>query len=67
MTQPEIDREVSRVTGESMGTIKRRGFSILPLPGDYPDDDQHPNPFSRSLRFDRLQGVQSLKLKLRIL
>lgn len=44
MTQVEIDREVSRATGETMGTIKRRGFSILPLPGDYSDDEPHVLP-----------------------
>ena len=39
MTQTELDREVSRATGESMGTIRRQGFSILPLPDDSFDDE----------------------------
>ena len=38
MTQAELDRAVSRATGESMGTIRRQGFSILPLPDDFADD-----------------------------
>ena len=41
MTQAEIDRAVSRSTGETMETIKRRGFSILPLPYDEGDDEPH--------------------------
>jgi len=39
MSQAELDREVSRATGESMGTIRRQGFSILPLPDDSFDDE----------------------------
>ena len=39
MSQAELDREVSRATGESVGTIRRQGFSILPLPDDYLDDE----------------------------
>ena len=39
MTQAELDREVSRATGESRDTIRRQGFSILPLPDDFTDDE----------------------------
>ena len=39
MSQAELDLEVSRATGESVGTIRRQGFSILPLPGDSLDED----------------------------
>lgn len=39
MSQSELDREVSRATGESMGTIRRKGFSMLPLPDDSFDDE----------------------------
>lgn len=39
MSQAELDREVSRATGESVGTIRRQGFSILPLPDDFVDDE----------------------------
>ena len=39
MTQTELDREVSRATGESRDTIRRQGFSILPLPDDFVDDE----------------------------
>jgi hypothetical protein len=44
MTQPEIDREVSRVTGETMRAIKQRGFSVLPLRDAYFDDESHVLP-----------------------
>ena len=39
MTQADLNREVSRATGESVGTIRRQGFSILPLPDDDVDDE----------------------------
>ena len=39
MTQAELEREVSRATGESRDTVRRQGFSILPLPGDYGEDE----------------------------
>ena len=39
MSQAELDREVSRATGESVGTIRRQGFSMLPLPDDAFDDE----------------------------
>ena len=30
MTQADLEREVSRATGESRRTVRRRGFSMLP-------------------------------------
>ena len=39
MSQAELDSEVSRATGESIGTIRRHGFSMLPLPDDSFDND----------------------------
>jgi len=39
MTQAELEREVRRATGESRDTIRHQGFSILPLPGDYGDEE----------------------------
>ena len=36
MTQGEIDRAVSRVTGESVSTIKKLGFSLLEMPAPEP-------------------------------
>jgi hypothetical protein len=36
MIQTEIDRAVARATGENVGTIARRGFSIAdPAQADY--------------------------------
>lgn len=35
MSQHELERELSRATGESLGTIRRRGFGLeLPLEDD---------------------------------
>jgi len=35
MLQTELDRHVARITGESVTTIKQRGFSTLrPMPGE---------------------------------
>jgi hypothetical protein len=46
MSQCELEREVSRCTGESLGTIRRRGFSIVPpYPSVFdPDADEMPAP-----------------------
>jgi len=32
MTQAELDREISRSTGESIGTIRNLGFSLVEPP-----------------------------------
>ena len=32
MTQAQVDQAVSRVTGESLSTIRNRGFSIVEPP-----------------------------------
>jgi hypothetical protein len=32
MTQAEMERELSNVTGESVGEIRRRGFSLIVMP-----------------------------------
>ena len=29
MSQAELDRQVSRITGESLREVRRRGFSVL--------------------------------------
>jgi len=35
MTQSELDRQIAHVTGESVATIKQRGFSTLrPIPSE---------------------------------
>ena len=39
MKQAELERAISRATGESRNTIRRQGFSILPLPGEYVDEE----------------------------
>jgi hypothetical protein len=48
MTQNELDRELSRVTGESVATIKSRGFSLIE------PEDQQP----LSIDWDELDAVE---------
>lgn len=36
MTQAEMERELSRTTGESLSTIRDRGFSIVEMPDRNP-------------------------------
>lgn len=46
MSQQELDREIARATGESLGTIRRRGFSLVPaIPTVFdPDADELRSP-----------------------
>lgn len=41
MTQHDLDRQVARATGESLGTITRRGFSVVEL--ETPHFDPEPD------------------------
>ncbi len=36
MTQREFERELAHATGESIATIRRRGFSLVELPDREP-------------------------------
>ena len=36
MTQAEMERELAEMTGESVGTIRRRGFQLVEPPVVYP-------------------------------
>jgi hypothetical protein len=36
MTQAELDREISRTTGETVGTIRDLGFSLIETPDPEP-------------------------------
>ena len=56
MSQVELDREVSRATGESMGTIRRQGFSIPPLPDD-PFDDEPDVSTIRMIDWDEQDAI----------
>ncbi|MCX7387495.1 MAG: hypothetical protein NTX48_12595 [Planctomycetales bacterium] len=45
MTQYELNRQISKQTGESMTEIARRGFTILKeLPEDTDDETQQRKP-----------------------
>lgn len=51
MTQAELDREVSAVTGESIGEVRRRGFQLLVMPRRRP----------LSVDWDEVQQVAPLR------
>ena len=57
MSQAELDREVSRATGESVGTIRRQGFSILPLPDDFVDDEPEASTI-RTIDWDEQDAIR---------
>lgn len=45
MTQSDLNRQIARATGETIGCIRQRGFSLLDeddSPRDHEDD--HPTP-----------------------
>ena len=54
MTQVELDREVRRATGESMGIIRQHGFSILPIPEEFGDEE----PVIRIIDWDEQDAIR---------
>jgi hypothetical protein len=43
MTQSQLDRAVARATGESLSTIRHRGFTVVEMPTtELPDDPAAP-------------------------
>ena len=57
MTQADLEREVSRATGESMGTVRRRGFRIQPL-GEQPLDDEFQEAGVRIVDWDEQDAIR---------
>lgn len=61
MTQAEFERELASATGESVQTIRRRGFSLIEMPERDPliidwDQPPHSEP-TRPYRRKRLTRV----------
>ena len=56
MTQAELDREVSRATGESRGTVRRHGFSILPL-GARPREEESQEAGPQMIDWDEQDAI----------
>ena len=55
MTQRQLNQSVSQITGESLATIRRMGFSVAePLPLD--DYDDLPRP--QVVNWDRLDATR---------
>ena len=60
MTQQELNREVARATGESVGAIDRFGFSLAdPLDADF---DPEPCDLDRYLDWDEVDERRHLLL-----
>ena len=57
MNQNQLDREVSRATGESVKTIRRHGFSVLPLPS-YPHDEEPDAGYIRIVDWDAQDAIR---------
>ena len=56
MTQVDLEREVSRATGESRGRIRRHGFSILPL-GDQLREEEFPDAGPQLIDWDEQEAI----------
>ena len=54
MTQAELDREVRRATGESMEIIRQHGFTILPIPEEFGDEE----PDIRIIDWDEQDAIR---------
>ena len=56
MTQADLEREVSRATGESRGTIRRHGFGILPL-DDQLREEEFPEARPQMIDWDEQEAI----------
>lgn len=57
MTQEDLDREVAEATGESLRTIRRRGFSLIDP--NQTDFDPEPNDVPAQLiDWDEVQAAR---------
>lgn len=59
MTQKDIDRAVSRATGETLETVRRRGFSVVEVyDDDDPENDVAEVVALRIIDWDQQQAIQ---------
>lgn len=61
MTQSELEREVSEATGESLKTVRRRGFSIVKPHDDNFDPEPNILPF-QMMDWDEQERRQQLRV-----
>ncbi len=54
MKQSHIDRAVARATGDTLGTVRRMGFSLVDPTADLDDLDELPTPLT--VDWDRLHA-----------
>ena len=57
MTQADLERQVSRATGESRGMVRRHGFSILPL-GDRPREEEFQEAGPQLVDWDEQDAIR---------
>ena len=57
MTQADLEREVSRATGETMRTVRRRGFSILPR-GNPPLEEDFQEDGPQMINWDEQDAIR---------
>jgi hypothetical protein len=60
MTQSQVNRAVARATGESLGTIIRRGFGI-DEPGETDRDDDGVDMLPSVVDWDMLDAARALE------
>ena len=60
MTQRELDEEIAAATGESVRTIRRRGFSLM-VPLKVFDPDEGTNAEPQTVDWDAVQQNQPLR------
>lgn len=58
MTQQELDRAVAKATGESLGEIRRLGFSVAD-PVDVCFDPEPGDPQDKYIDWDELEAIET--------
>ncbi|WP_254509405.1 hypothetical protein [Anatilimnocola floriformis] len=58
MTQSELDQSVADATGESVKTIRRRGFSIVAPSTKFPADEADEHSLPNVVDWDALELEQ---------
>lgn len=56
MNQSQLDRAVARATGESLSTVRHRGFSLFDPTADFDALDERPRPLT--VDWDRLDATR---------
>lgn len=65
MTQHDIDCAVARATGESVGVIRRRGFSLVSARSPGREPDPSPSELHPYLDWDDVSAARNIALAAR--